>query len=151
MKKENTMMKERSKKEPEDMIEFIQILAKVADRIMAKAVTEKGMDSDVYVEALQMVGGYTDQEQYDVAFDLMVMLASFLDEDAQTIVENLDHIDKDAKKVFLKYFSEYIEDWYVIERLLGHAPSARSNAEEDLTRALDEAYRQLKPLLDKEV
>lgn len=82
MKKENTMMKERSKKEPEDMIEFIQILAKVADRIMAKAVAEKGMDSDVYVEALQMIGGYTDQEQYDVAFDLMVMLASFLDEDA---------------------------------------------------------------------
>ena len=147
MKKENTMMKERSKKEPEDMIEFIQILAKVADRIMAKAVAEKGMDSDVYVEALQMIGGYTDQEQYDVAFDLMVMLASFLDEDAQRILEN----DKDAKKVFLEYFSEYIEDWYVIERLLGHAPSARSNAEEDLTRALDEAYRQLKPLLDKEV
>ena len=151
MKKENTMMKERSKKEPEDMIEFIQILAKVADRIMAKAVAEKGMDSDVYVEALQMIGGYTDQEQYDVAFDLMVMLASFLDEDAQTIVENLDHIDKDAKKVFLEYFSEYIEDWYIIERLLDHAPSASSNAEADLTRALDEAYRQLKPLLDKEV
>ena len=81
----------------------------------------------------------------------MVMLASFLDEDAQRILENLDNIDKDAKKVFLEYFSEYIEDWYVIERLLGHAPSARSNAEEDLTRALDEAYRQLKPLLDKEV
>ena len=151
MKKENTMMKERSKKEPEDMIEFIQILAKVADRIMAKAVAEKGMDSDVYVEALQMIGGYTDQEQYDVAFDLMVMLASFLDEDVQRILENLDNIDKDAKKVFLEYFSEYIEDWYIIERLLDHAPSASSNAEADLTRALDEAYRQLKPLLDKEV
>ena len=87
-----------------------------------------------------------------MAFDLMFMLSSILDRDAQMIMESLNEISEDAAEIFLEYFSEYIEDWYVIEGLLKEkAEQRREYHEADLTRALDEAYRQLKPILNHEV
>ena len=145
MRKENAIreiIKEGDvRKKSEDVREYVETLARIVDHLLSDAAEEKDIRDDAYVDALRMIGEYTDQERYDVAFDLMFMLSSILDRDAQMIMRSLDEISEDAAKIFLEYFSEYIEDWYVIEGLLKEA---------DLTRALDEAYRQLKPILNHE-
>lgn len=146
MRKENAIreiIKEGDvRKKSEDVREYVETLARIVDHLLSDAAEEKDIRDDAYIDALRMIGEYTDQERYDVAFDLMFMLSSILDRDAQMIMRSLDEISEDAAKIFLEYFSEYIEDWYVIEGLLKEA---------DLTRALDEAYRQLKPILNHEV
>ena len=139
------------RKKSEDVREYVDTLARIVDHLLSDAAAEKGICDNAYVDALRMIGEYTDQERYDVAFDLMFMLSSILDRDAQMIMRSLDEISEDAAKIFLEYFSEYIEDWYVIEGLLKEAEQRREYHEADLTRALDEAYRQLKPILNHEV
>lgn len=139
------------RKKSEDVREYVETLARIVDHLLSDAAAEKGISDDAYVDALRMFGEYTDQERYDVAFDLMFMLSSILDRDAQMIMESLNEISEDAAEIFLEYFSEYIEDWYVIEGLLKEAEQRREYHEADLTRALDEAYRQLKPILNHEV
>ena len=139
------------RKKPEDVREYVETLARIVDHLLSDAAAEKGINDDAYADALRMIGEYTDQERYDVAFDLMFMLSSILDRDAQMIMESLNEISEDAAEIFLEYFSEYIEDWYVIEGLLKEAEQRREYHEADLTRALDEAYRQLKPILNHEV
>ena len=139
------------RKKPEDVREYVETLARIVDHLLSDAAAEKGISDDSYADALRMIGEYTDQERYDVAFDLMFMLSSILDRDAQMIMESLNEISEDAAEIFLEYFSEYIEDWYVIEGLLKEAEQRREYHEADLTRALDEAYRQLKPILNHEV
>ena len=139
------------RKKSEDVREYVETLARIVDHLLSDAAAEKGISDDAYVDALRMIGEYTDQERYDVAFDLMFMLSSILDRDAQMIMESLNEISEDAAEIFLEYFSEYIEDWYVIEGLLKEAEHRREYHEADLTRALDEAYRQLKPILNHEV
>ena len=139
------------RKKSEDVREYVETLARIVDHLLSDAAAEKGISDDAYVDALRMIGEYTDQERYDVAFDLMFMLSSILDRDAQMIMESLNEISEDAAEIFLEYFSEYIEDWYVIEGLLKEAEQSREYHEADLTRALDEAYRQLKPILNHEV
>ena len=138
-------------KKSEDVREYVETLARIVDHLLSDAAAEKGISDDSYADALRMIGEYTDQERYDVAFDLMFMLSSILDRDAQMIMESLNEISEDAAEIFLEYFSEYIEDWYVIEGLLKEAEQRREYHEADLTRALDEAYRQLKPILNHEV
>lgn len=139
------------RKKLEDVREYVETLARIVDHLLSDAAAEKGISDDAYVDALRMIGEYTDQERYDVAFDLMFMLTYILDRDAQMIMESLNEISEDAAEIFLEYFSEYIEDWYVIEGLLKEAEQRREYHEADLTRALDEAYRQLKPILNHEV
>ena len=139
------------RKKPEDVREYVETLARIVDHLLSDAAAEKGINDDAYADALRMIGEYTDQERYDVAFDLMFMLSSILDRDAQMIMESLNEISEDAAEIFLEYFSEHIEDWYVIEGLLKEAEQRREYHEADLTRALDEAYRQLKPILNHEV
>lgn len=139
------------RKKSEDVREYVETLARIVDHLLSDAAAEKGISDDSYADALRMIGEYTDQERYDVAFDLMFMLSSILDRDAQMIMESLNEISEDAAEIFLEYFSEYIEDWYVIEGLLKEAEQRREYHEADLTRALDEAYRQLKPILNHEV
>ena len=139
------------RKKSEDVREYVETLARIVDHLLSDAAAEKGIGDDAYVDALRMIGEYTDQERYDVAFDLMFMLSSILDRDAQMIMESLNEISEDAAEIFLEYFSEYIVDWYVIEGLLKEAEQRREYHEADLTRALDEAYRQLKPILNHEV
>ena len=139
------------RKKSEDVREYVETLARIVDHLLSDAAAEKGINDDAYADALRMIGEYTDQERYDVAFDLMFMLSSILDRDAQMIMESLNEISEDATEIFLDYFSEYIEDWYVIEGLLKEAEQRREYHEADLTRALDEAYRQLKPILNHEV
>ena len=139
------------RKKSEDVREYVDTLARIVDHLLSDAAAEKGISDDSYADALRMIGEYTDQERYDVAFDLMFMLSSILDRDAQMIMESLNEISEDAAEIFLEYFSEYIVDWYVIEGLLKEAEQRREYHEADLTRALDEAYRQLKPILNHEV
>lgn len=139
------------RKKSEDVREYVETLARIVDHLLSDAAAEKGISDDSYADALRMIGEYTDQGRYDVAFDLMFMLSSILDRDAQMIMESLNEISEDAAEIFLEYFSEYIEDWYVIEGLLKEAEQRREYHEADLTRALDEAYRQLKPILNHEV
>ena len=139
------------RKKSEDVREYVDTLARIVDHLLSDAAAEKGIGDDAYADALRMIGEYTDQERYDVAFDLMFMLSSILDRDAQMIMESLNEISEDAAEKFLEYFSEYIKDWYVIEGLLKEAEQRREYHEADLTRALDEAYRQLKPILNHEV
>ena len=139
------------RKKSEDVREYVDTLARIVDHLLSDAAAEKGISDDSYADALRMIGEYTDQERYDVAFDLMFMLSSILDRDAQMIMESLNEISEDAAEIFLEYFSEYIEDWNVIEGLLKEAEQRREYHEADLTRALDEAYRQLKPILNHEV
>lgn len=103
------------RKKSEDVRECVETLARIVDHLLFDAAAEKGISDDAYADALRMIGEYTDQERYDVAFDLMFMLSSILDRDAQMIMENLNEISEDAAEIFLEYFSKYIEDWYVIE------------------------------------
>lgn len=119
MRKENAIreiIKEGDvRKKSEDVREYVETLARIVDHLLSDAAEEKDIRDDAYIDALRMIGEYTDQERYDVAFDLMFMLSSILDRDAQMIMRSLDEISEDAAKIFLEYFSEYIEDWYVIE------------------------------------
>ena len=70
------------KKDREQLIEFINALARVIDRNMMRAAKENGIAINVYTDAIHRIGGYTEKEEYDVAFDMLLQLASVLETDA---------------------------------------------------------------------
>ena len=112
-------------------VEFIEALARVLD---------------------QSIGGYTEKEEYDVAFDMLLQLASVLETDAKFIIEGLPFLDENAVDIFLEYFAEYIEDGHVLDLLLEIPEDEEEEWEEvSLEDVLDEAYRAIKEMFCGEV
>lgn len=140
------------KKDREQLIEFINALARVIDRNMMRAAKGKGIAINVYTDAIHRIGGYTEKEEYDVAFDMLLQLASVLETDAKCIIEGLPFLDESAVDVFLEYFAEYIEDGHVLDLLLEIPEDEEEEWEEvSLEDVLDEAYRAIKEMFCGEV
>lgn len=138
---------------------FIESLARMTDKAMVDAVYEKDVDFDEYVKALQRIEAYTDEENYDAAFELMKQLASLLDYDAKVVIENLVNLRGEAEEIFLDYFNEYILDTYEFEMILEDAKNRETEESEDMEEdeemdaeeILEEACMMLLDLLDCEV
>ena len=95
---------------------------------------------------------YTSKEEYDVAFDMLLQLASVLETDAKFIIEGLPFLDENAVDIFLEYFAEYIEDGHVLDLLLEIPEDEEEEWEEvSLEDVLDEAYRAIKEMFCGEV
>ena len=133
-------------------VEFIEALARVLDQSMMQAAKEKGITIDVYTDMIHRIGGYTEKEEYDVAFDMLLQLASVLETDAKFIIEGLPFLDENAVDIFLEYFAEYIEDGHVLDLLLEIPEDEEEEWEEvSLEDVLDEAYRAIKEMFCGEV
>ena len=148
-RKENEVVKcEEKERCP---VEFIEALARVLDRSMLQAAKEKGITIDVYTDMIHRIGGYTEKEEYDVAFDMLLQLASVLETDAKFIIEGLPFLDENAVDIFLEYFAEYIEDGHVLDLLLELTEEDEEWEKESIDEVLEEAYKQIKAMFGCEV
>lgn len=132
-------------------VEFIEALARVLDQSMMQAAKEKGITIDVYTDVIHRIGGYTEKEEYDVAFDMLLQLASVLETDAKFIIEGLPFLDENAVDIFLEYFAEYIEDGHVLDLLLELTEEDEEWEKESIDEVLEEAYKQIKAMFGCEV
>ena len=148
-RKENEAVKREEKERCP--VEFIEALARVLDRSMLQAAKEKGITIDVYTNVLHRIGRYTEKEEYDVAFDMLLQLASVLETDAKFIIEGLPFLDENAVDIFLEYFAEYIEDGHVLDLLLELTEEDEEWEKESIDEVLEEAYKQIKAMFGCEV
>lgn len=140
------------KKDREQLIEFINALARTTDREMIKSAKEKHIETFVYVDVIGKIREYADKGQYDVAHDMLIQVASILEADAKILIESLPLLDDEAVSVFMEYYAEYIVDGYVIDILLGIPEDAEEEWEEvPLEDVIDEAYRKIKEMFYSEV
>ena len=70
------------KKDREQLIEFINALARTTDRAMIKSAKEKQIETFAYVDVIGRIGEYADNGQYKVAYDMLLQVASILEADA---------------------------------------------------------------------
>lgn len=140
------------KKDREQLIEFINALARTTDRAMIKSAKEKQIEAFVYVDVLNRIGEYANNGQYNVAYDMLLQVASILEADAKTLIKSLPLLDDEAVPVFMEYYAEYIVDEYVIDILLEIPENEEEEWEEvPLEDVLDEAYRTIKEIFCGEV
>ena len=74
------------KKDREQLIEFINALARTTDRAMIKSAKEKQIEIFAYVDVIGRIGEYADNGQYKVAYDMLLQVASILEADAKTLI-----------------------------------------------------------------
>ena len=90
------------KKDREQLIEFINALARTTDRAMIKSAKEKQIETFAYVDVIGRIGEYADNGQYKVAYDMLLQVASILEADAKTLIESLPLLDDEAVAVFME-------------------------------------------------
>ena len=140
------------KKDREQLIEFINALARTTDRAMIKSAKEKQIEIFAYVDVIGRIGEYADNGQYKVAYDMLLQVASILEADAKTLIESLPLLDDEAVAVFMEYYAEYIVDTHLIDILLEIPEDEEEEWEEvPLEDVLDEAYRAIKEMFCGEV
>ena len=139
------------KKDREQLIEFINALARTTDRAMIKSAREKQIETFVYVDVIGKIVEYAYKSQYDVAHDMLIQVASILEADSKTLIESLPLLDDEAVSVFMEYYAEYIVDEYVIDILLEIPEDEEEWEEVPLEDVIDEAYRKIKEMFYSEV
>lgn len=121
--------KPRGKKRKDKAIDkmvMAEALARCVDRNFLDAITAAGMGVDSYVDSLNHIWVYSDRGQYDIAIEMMYVLAMAMDEDSKVILDQIIIPDSDLTEMFLDYFGEYITDGYLIDRII-----ARCTPEDD--------------------
>ena len=74
MKQEKGKRRGRAEKDREQLIEFINALARTTDRAMIKSAKEKQIETFAYVDVIGRIGEYVDNGQYKVAYDMLLTL-----------------------------------------------------------------------------
>ena len=150
--KKKVNVEAEQKKDREQLIEFINALARTTDRAMIKSAKEKQIETFAYVDVIGRIGEYADNGQYKVAYDMLLQVASILEADAKTLIESLPLLDDEAIAVFMEYYAEYIVDTHLIDILLEIPEDEEEEWEEvPLEDVLDEAYRTIKEIFCGEV
>ena len=116
-----------------DKSEMAEALANVIDKNLVDATFAAGRSLDSYVDSLNHIWGFTDRGDYDIAMEMMYVLAMALDHDSKVIMEFIIMRDAELTEAFLDYFGEYITDGYIIDRII-----ARSQAVEDSLEDVDD-------------
>lgn len=114
-----------------DKFERAEALANVIDKNLVDATFAAGRSLDSYVDSLNHIWGFSERGEYDIAMEMMYVLAMALDHNSKVIMEEIIMPDAGLTEMFLDYFGEYITDGYIIDRII-----ARSQAVED---SLDDA------------
>lgn len=92
-------------------------LAEVIDQTMALAAKRMAIPFAEYLDALRTIRDYIDECDYEIALQLLIQLAEQLDTNSHKILESLVFGGKVDMTAYLRYLSEYIIDWYEIERI----------------------------------
>ena len=141
---------EDEKERGENFVSGIEALARMTEKRFSDAVRDAGLEFDAYVDALDEISTHTDEGDYETAVELIYLLALLLDENAKEMLEGVVYPDKDAAKIFLDYFNEYIADEYVVDRLLQESGEDEEAGEirEVIADSLDDEYCCLRSVMD---
>ena len=149
--------KPRAKKRQEkaaDKMVMAEVLARCVDRNFLDSLTEAGMGFDSYVDSLNHIWAYSERGQYDLAIEMMYVLAMAIDDDAEVILEQIIMPDADLTEMFLNYFGEYITDGYMIDRIIARCEPAEDSLYEDdkepEEQLYDVHYEEVKDFFKKE-
>ena len=141
---------EDGKERGENFVSGIEALARMTEKRLSDAVNDAGLEFDAYVDVLYEISTHTDEGDYETAVELIYLLALLLDENAKEMLEGVVYPDKDAAKIFLDYFNEYIADEYVVDRLLQESGEDEEAGEirEVIADSLDDEYCCLRSVMD---
>ncbi len=92
-------------------------LAELIDQSLSNAAKKMEIPFMEYLDALRTIRFYVDVEEYHTAIQLVIQLAEQLDKHAKVILERMVSDEELEIEEYLIYFSEYIVDWYELERI----------------------------------
>ena len=140
--------KEEKPKHSEKFENGIEALARMADRCLTEAVRNTELDFNTYIDALYEVSEFADDGDYEMAIEMMYLIALILDQDVKTVIEEVIYPDRAATEIFLDYFNWYIADGYVIERSIQRSCKSDCNGNKTEDKdGLDEEYHCLKEMM----
>lgn len=145
----------RRKVKAADKMVMAETLARCVDRNFLDSLTEAGMCLDSYIDSLNHIWAYSERGQYDLAIEMMYVLAMAIDDDSEVILEQIIMPDPDLTEIFLDYFGEYITDGYMIDRIIARCTDDEDSVyeysnEEPEEKIYDVEYEEVKEFFKKD-
>lgn len=150
-------MKEVNAVDPQEVTEVAEAYARIIDMMfcMRLQMYAPPMSFDEYIDDLEEIGSYTEDDDYSTAITKMYHLAEKLSSDVSTVIEAHITSDDDVAIAFLQHFHEKIERTYVEDRFYRNQEDDEGcedfSEPNELTKILDKAYFLLRNLLNREV
>ena len=146
--------KEMNEKNVESMVATAEALASLIDSRMMDKACDSGIE-DEYLRVLERIWDYVDDGNYEVAMEILYVMAMILDEESKVILKNLIYPHETAVYYFMDYFCEYLVDAHIIDELYREAELKQmmdgiDNEEDDEDEPLDIAYAELKRVIGEE-
>lgn len=139
-----------NEKDMQSMIATAEALATLIDSKMMEKACETGIE-DEYLQVLERIWDYTEDGNYELAMEILYVMAMVLDEDSKVILKNLIYPHESAVYYFLDYFCEYLVDAHIIDDMIYKAELKKmreeffeEEEEEETEEPLDIAYAELK-------
>ena len=133
----------RRREKDERNAEITRHLAQTVDKLLAGAVIEKELDFDAYINALGEISIRADMGEHDTAIELIYVLATILDCNADAIIRHLIYPHPETVVIFTEYFSEYIADKYLLERTIRTAEAEMQAKQARRGAGQDDALRDI--------